>query len=120
MADSLEMYGAKTKDGKKLSGDEAKRYLRQEKAKETLSALEKENTTGRKITDAITDIGMGARKLSPFATSEEKAMDFGAKTKERNRRLDEAKKEIEMKSGGKVSSASKRADGCAIRGKTRA
>jgi hypothetical protein len=28
--------------------------------------------------------------------------------------------EMNMKSGGKVSSASKRADGCAIRGKTRA
>jgi hypothetical protein len=27
---------------------------------------------------------------------------------------------LDMKSGGKVSSASKRADGCAIRGKTRA
>jgi hypothetical protein len=30
------------------------------------------------------------------------------------------KKPLEMKSGGKVSSASSRADGCAIRGKTRA
>jgi hypothetical protein len=30
------------------------------------------------------------------------------------------KKPFEMKSGGKVSSASKRADGCCIRGKTRA
>jgi len=30
------------------------------------------------------------------------------------------KRPLDMKSGGKVSSASKRADGCAIRGKTRA
>ena len=30
------------------------------------------------------------------------------------------KKPFEMKSGGKISSASKRADGCAIRGKTKA
>jgi hypothetical protein len=30
------------------------------------------------------------------------------------------KKPLDMKKGGKVSSASKRADGCAIRGKTRA
>ena len=30
------------------------------------------------------------------------------------------KKPLDMKSGGKVSSASKRADGCCIRGKTRA
>jgi hypothetical protein len=38
----------------------------------------------------------------------------GRKTKE------QAKTEMGMKKGGKVSSASKRADGCAIRGKTRA
>lgn len=38
----------------------------------------------------------------------------GRKTKE------QAKAEAGMKAGGKVSSASKRADGCAIRGKTRA
>jgi hypothetical protein len=38
----------------------------------------------------------------------------GRKTKE------QAKTEMGMKKGGKVSSASKRADGCAIRGKTKA
>ena len=38
----------------------------------------------------------------------------GRKTKE------QAKTEMNMKKGGKVSSASKRADGCCIRGKTRA
>ena len=38
----------------------------------------------------------------------------GRKTKE------QAQSEVGMKKGGKVSSASKRADGCAIRGKTRA
>jgi hypothetical protein len=38
----------------------------------------------------------------------------GRKTKE------QAKTEMGMKKGGKVSSASKRADGCCIRGKTRA
>ena len=37
----------------------------------------------------------------------------GKKTKE------QAQAEIGMKKGGKVSSASKRADGCAIKGKTR-
>ena len=49
--------------------------------------------------------------------------------KERMRKMDEknpdsaqakTNKALGMKSGGKVSSASKRADGCAIRGKTRA
>jgi hypothetical protein len=38
----------------------------------------------------------------------------GRKTKQ------QAQAEVGMKKGGKVSSASKRADGCAIRGKTRA
>ena len=38
----------------------------------------------------------------------------GKKTKE------QAEAELGMKKGGKVSSASKRADGCAIRGKTKA
>ena len=49
--------------------------------------------------------------------------------KERMRKMDEkdpestqakVNKALGMKNGGKVSSASKRADGCAIRGKTRA
>jgi hypothetical protein len=49
--------------------------------------------------------------------------------KERMRKMDEknpdssqakVNKALGMKAGGKVSSASKRADGCAIRGKTRA
>ena len=42
----------------------------------------------------------------------------GRKTKEQAQM--EAQAETKMKKGGKVSSASKRADGCAIRGKTRA
>jgi hypothetical protein len=37
-----------------------------------------------------------------------------------NKTKQQAKAELGMKAGGKVSSASKRADGCAIRGKTRA
>jgi hypothetical protein len=37
-----------------------------------------------------------------------------------NKTKQQAKAELGMKKGGKVSSASKRADGCAIRGKTRA
>jgi len=37
-----------------------------------------------------------------------------------NKTKQQAKTEMGMKKGGKVSSASKRADGCAIRGKTRA
>jgi hypothetical protein len=52
---------------------------------------------------------------------EMKARDKGPSTKDKM--LDTMSKGLKMlgmKSGGKVSSASKRADGCAIRGKTRA
>jgi hypothetical protein len=44
----------------------------------------------------------------------------GRKTKEQAQMEATQKANQGMKSGGKVSSASKRADGCAIRGKTRA
>jgi hypothetical protein len=42
-----------------------------------------------------------------------------AKAEERKPIVEGLKKAVGMKSGGKVSSASKRADGCAIRGKTK-
>ena len=42
-----------------------------------------------------------------------------AKSEEQKPTLEGLKKAVGMKSGGKVSSASKRADGCAVRGKTR-
>ena len=44
----------------------------------------------------------------------------GRKTKEQAQMEATQKANQGMKSGGKVSSASKRADGCAVRGKTRA
>ncbi len=42
-----------------------------------------------------------------------------AKSEERKPVVEGLKKAVGMKSGGKVSSASKRADGCAVRGKTK-
>jgi hypothetical protein len=50
---------------------------------------------------------------------------LGGETREESRKRREEAKEPKaapkkMRAGGKVSSASKRADGCAIRGKTRA
>jgi hypothetical protein len=41
-------------------------------------------------------------------------------TEEQNKKAAESLKRAGYKAGGKVSSASRRADGCAIRGKTRA
>jgi len=46
--------------------------------------------------------------------------EFGGETREESRKRREAAKEPKkMAVGGKVSSASKRADGCAVRGKTK-
>ena len=59
---------------------------------------------------------MGTPKQNEEAAERMRKMD------EKNPDSSQAKvnKALDMKSGGKVSSASKRADGCAIRGKTRA
>ena len=44
---------------------------------------------------------------------------FNAATKEHNEKVKKLKEDAGYKKGGKVSSASKRADGCAVRGKTK-
>ena len=72
----------------------------------------------------LKSIGFGA------AMPEERDRLLGMVTGEDDKKRDEKIKELEaeiasgkkasMKKGGKVSSASKRADGCCIRGKTRA
>jgi len=57
-----------------------------------------------------------------FDKHEKKKADAKAKSKEEldtYRREAPTMHEMKMKSGGKVSSASKRADGCAIKGKTK-
>ena len=120
MAD--ENYIVGTKDGKKLYGEEAKKYERQEKAKENLAKLEKENTFTNKAKDVAEDVVKGIGKIVPGYGSLPSIVnrELGESTKKRSRELEEAKKAVNMKKGGSVSSASKRADGCAIRGKTRA
>jgi hypothetical protein len=67
---------------------------------------------GSRIKDKV----MGTKEQNEEATSRMRKMD------EKNPDSAQAKtnKALGMKAGGKVSSASKRADGCAIRGKTRA
>ena len=66
-------------------------------------------------------------KLTPEKTPEVKSQeeettrleDARYKEGKRQQRMGQLKKAVGMKSGGKVSSASKRADGCAIKGKTK-
>jgi len=87
----------------KLNRDEYAGYLR-EKAKE-----KEENEAPRKaVSDAVDYIKDKASKLGDEVTKF--AKEYG----------DVYKKGLGMKKGGKVKSASARADGIAIRGKTRA
>ena len=65
--------------------------------------------------------------LTPEKTPEVKSQeeettrleDARYKEGKRQQRMEQLKKAVGMKKGGKVSSASKRADGCAVKGKTR-
>jgi hypothetical protein len=74
------------------------------------------NNPKKGVIQTLKDKVMGTKQQNEKATERMRKMD------EKNPDSTQAKvnKALGMKSGGKVSSASKRADGCAIRGKTRA
>jgi hypothetical protein len=109
----LEFYGVTTKDGKKLVGQEAKDYMRQEKMDAAKKELEETDTLTNKAKARLQDVGSGLSTMLGFGSKSIKPSDHEEK-------VERLKKEVKgMKSGGKVSSASKRADGCAIRGKTK-
>jgi hypothetical protein len=71
-----------------------------------------------KFVDNVT--GETSKKQDEKIASLEAEVAAGRKTKEQAQMEATQKANQGMKAGGKVSSASKRADGCAIRGKTRA
>ena len=80
---------------------------------------------GKKYTTEVAkpapEVAKPAPKVEPKTTSSPATpKQLGFKAPPRMSAEDRVKKERGMKAGGKVSSASKRADGCAIRGKTRA
>jgi hypothetical protein len=112
-ADVFEM---ESRDGKTYYGKELEDLRKRERQEKARKQLEKDESFGQKASDAISDIGSllmrskGAGQNLPGP---------GSATEARKRRVEDAKKELGMKKGGKVSSASKRADGCAVRGKTR-
>lgn len=61
--------------------------------------------------------------VNPVKAAGKKLYENVMGTPEQNRiateQMDKVKKSKDMKAGGKVSSASKRADGCAVKGKTK-
>jgi hypothetical protein len=65
----------------------------------------KENKRAKSLNEGIRDVLLGTATAGPIGGAAAAAKKMGTS---------------DYKSGGKVSSASKRADGCAIRGKTRA
>jgi hypothetical protein len=80
----------------------------------------------RDFSDKVSDVADKYGLANPIEVVDEA---LGGQTREESKKRREAVKEKEVKEtpqpvkkakGGRVSSASKRADGCAIRGKTRA
>ena len=102
--------------GKEL--EDARKQRRIDNAKEELA---KTDTLGSKAKAVAADIGMGIGKIVPGYGLLKPYRDrgFGQATKEHNDKVKRLKEEVGMKKGGSVSSASKRADGCAIKGKTK-
>jgi hypothetical protein len=77
--------------------------------------------TPRKNPRMVGDIEVPSQGVEMPSGSKRKNIDIGGKGYELDVKKPKSREDaMLMKSGGKVSSASKRADGCAIRGKTRA
>jgi hypothetical protein len=77
--------------------------------------------TPRKKPRMIGDIEIPSEGADMPSGSKRKKIDIGGKDYELENKKPKSKEDaMLMKKGGKVSSASKRADGCAVRGKTRA
>jgi hypothetical protein len=107
-------------------GDDYEKEMKRKRSEEAKKELAELDTVGSKVKAVTEDVVKGVGKLMPGygSLSSFRDREFGAATKERNRKIEEAKKEIpepvKKAKGGSVKSASARADGCAIRGKTRA
>ena len=94
--------------GKEL--EDARKQRSMEKAKKELAETD---TLGNKAKARLQDVGFGLSTIFGFGSKPIKPSDHEEK-------VERLKKEAKgMKSGGKVSSASKRADGIAVKGKTR-
>jgi hypothetical protein len=68
----------------------------------------------------VRDRVLGAVSGDTNKSQDEKIKSLEAEVAAGRKTKEQAQSEASMKKGGKVSSASKRADGCCIRGKTRA
>lgn len=80
---------------------------------------EDESPIGRKAMDVVKGATLAGIAIPPYLAVAKHERDKSARKKSDKDAL-ENQKEYGMKKGGVVKSASARADGCAIRGKTRA
>ena len=112
-ADVFEMEG---RDGKTYYGKELEELRKKDRQEAARKQLEKDESFGQKASDTISDIGSLLMRSKGVGQN---LPGPGSATEARNKRIEKAKKELGMKKGGAVKSASKRADGIAQRGKTR-
>lgn len=97
-------------------------------AVETLSKNKRKSLPSDSITQSsenkairkVKDMATSAMNRMPSAMAARKGMEMAKQYPRGSEGESSFESEMGMKKGGKVSSASKRADGCAIRGKTRA
>lgn len=105
------------RNGKTYTGEDLKELRKKDRQEAARKQLEKDESFKGKASAIIEDVAnaipkaVGLNKNSPSV---------GYATAARKQRIEDAKKELGYKKGGSVkSSASKRADGAAQRGKTR-
>ena len=91
----------------------ARKKQTSEKAKEELDKTDTLLNKAKAVGEDVVKTAFGF-KVPGYANRP-----FNAATKEHNEKVKKLKEDAGYKKGGKVSSASKRADGCAVRGKTK-
>jgi hypothetical protein len=104
-----------SRDGKTYTGEALKELRKKERQEKVRKQLEKDESLSGKASAILKDVVSAGRKMQGIKDEP----DYGSATEMRKQRVGEAKKELGMKKGGSVSSASKRADGCAVKGKTK-
>ena len=109
-----DVFDMESRDGKTYYGKELEELRKKDRQEKARKQIEKDESFGGKASAVLEDVGSAVRKMQGITEPS-----IGSATEARKRRVQESKKELGMKKGGMVGSASKRADGCAVKGKTR-
>ena len=111
-----DVFDIEMRDGKHYYGKELEDLRKKDRQETAKKQLEKDESFKGKASAVLDDVASAVRKMQGISEPS-----LGSATDARKRRIEASKKELGMKKGGsvKASSASKRADGIAQRGKTR-